>query len=52
MGYTIETKQLANVESVLSVTEKCFAVPSIESLIFSAPVVSQNQPEVYFEIED
>jgi hypothetical protein len=52
MGYTIETKQLANVESVLSVTEKCFAVPDVESLAFSVPVVSRNQPEVYFEIED
>ena len=52
MGYTIETKQLANVESVLSVTEKCFAVPVVESLPFSAPVASRNQPEVYFEIED
>jgi hypothetical protein len=52
MGYTIETKQLANIESVLSVTEKGFAVPDIEILTFSAPVVSRNQPEVYFEIED
>jgi hypothetical protein len=52
MGYTIETKQTANLEPVLSITEKCFAVPVVESLDFSTPVVSQNQPEVYFEIED
>lgn len=52
MGYTIETKQSTNLESVLSTTEKCFAVPVVENLAFSMPAVSQNQPEVYFEIED
>jgi hypothetical protein len=52
MGYTIGTKQSASLESVVSTIEKCFAVPVVESLTFSAPVVSRNQPEVYFEIED
>lgn len=52
MGYTIGTKQSANLESVLSTTEKCFAIPVVESLTFSEPVISRNQPEVYFEIED
>ena len=52
MGYTIETKQSANVESVLSTTEKCFSVVDAESQIFTTPAVSQNQAEVYFQIED
>jgi hypothetical protein len=52
MGYTIETKQSDDVESVLSTKEKYFAVPSIENPTFSTPVVSQNQPEVYFQLED
>jgi hypothetical protein len=38
MGYKIETKQTTNVESVLSTTEKCFAVSVIESQTFSAPL--------------
>ena len=52
MGYTIETKQTANVESVLSIPEKCFAISDVQRQTFSTPGVSQNQPEVYFEIED
>ena len=52
MGYTIETKQTANVESVLSIPEKCFAISGVQRQTFSTPAVSQNQPEVYFEIED
>ena len=52
MGYTIETKQTANVESVLSITEKCFAISDVQRQTFSTPAVSQNQAEVYFQIED
>jgi hypothetical protein len=52
MGYTIETKQSVNVESDLLKAEKCFTVIDVESHTLSAPAVSQNQAEVYFEIED
>jgi hypothetical protein len=52
MGYTIEIKQSVNIESDLLKTEKCFAIADAESQTFATPVVSQNQAEVYFEIED
>ena len=52
MGYTIETKQSVNVESDLLKAEKCFSVVDAESQTFTTPVVSQNQAEVYFQIED
>ena len=52
MGYTIETKQLVNIEPDLSTTEKCFSVIDIESRTLRAPTVSQNKAEVYFQIED
>jgi hypothetical protein len=53
MGYTIETKQLVNIEPDLSTTEKCFAADiDLENQTLSAPAVSVNQPEVYFQIED
>lgn len=52
MGYTIETKQSVNDKSDLLKTDKCFAVIDAESQTFTTPAVSQNQAEVYFEIED
>lgn len=52
MSYTIEIKQSVNIKSDLSITEKCFAIADAESQTFATPVASQNQAEVYFEIED
>jgi hypothetical protein len=52
MGYTIETKLSADVESDVLTTEKCFAIADVQRQTMSTPAVSQNQPEVYFEIED
>jgi hypothetical protein len=52
MGYTIETKPSADVESDVSTIEKCFAIADVQRQTMSTPAVSQNQPEVYFEIED
>lgn len=52
MGYTIETKPSADVESDVSTTENCFAIADVQRQTMSTPAVSQNQPEVYFEIED
>ncbi len=52
MGYTIKTKQSADVESDESTTENCFAIADVQRQTMSTPAVSQNQPEVYFEIED
>lgn len=52
MGYTIETKPSADVESDVSRAENCFAIADVQRQTISTPTVSQNQPEVYFEIED
>jgi hypothetical protein len=52
MGYTIETKLSADVESDVSTTENYFAIADVQRQTISAKVVFQNQPEVYFEIED
>ena len=52
MGYTIETKPSADVESDVLTTEKCFAIADVQRQTMSTPAVSQNQPEAYFEIED
>jgi hypothetical protein len=52
MGYTIETKPSADVESDVLTTEKYFAVADVQRQTMSTPAVSQNQPEVYFQMED
>ena len=52
MGYTIETKPSADVESDVLTTEKCFAVADVQRQTMSTLAVSQNQPEVYFQMED
>lgn len=52
MGYTIENKQSAAVETFLSTSEKCFAIGGVESPILSIGPDLEAKTEVYFEIED
>ncbi len=52
MGYTIENKQDATVQSVLLTTEQTFAASHNAEKSSSAQVNTQKNAEVYFQIED
>ena len=52
MGYTIENKQDAVVQSVLLTTEKTFAASHVTEKSSGAQVNAQASAEVYFQIED
>ena len=52
MGYTIENKQDAVIESVLLKTESAFTPSKAADQVVSAQASNQSSTEVYFQIED
>jgi len=52
MGYTIESKQDAVIESVLLKTESAFTLSKVADQVVSAQASNQASTEVYFQIED
>lgn len=52
MGYTVENKQDAAIESVLLKTEVNFISPHAVDQVASSQVSKQANTEVYFQIED
>ena len=52
MGYTIENKQDAVIESVLLKTESTFIPSKSADKAVSAQASTQASTEVYFQIED
>ncbi|QWE04971.1 hypothetical protein [Polynucleobacter sp. JS-JIR-II-50] len=52
MGYTIENKQDAVVQSVLLTTEKTFAASPVAENSSNTQVNVQASADVYFQIED
>ena len=52
MGYTIENKQDAVIESVLLKTESTFLPSKSVEQAVSSQTIAHANPEVYFQIED
>jgi hypothetical protein len=52
MGYTIENKQEAVVQSILLTTEQTFAAAKSLDQLFPASTAESKTSEIYFQIED